>query len=179
MIRLLQHDDVGRLLARRKTRLAEAEAVVRPILDAVRRRGDRALMEYARKFDGLARKNVRVPASELRDALNSLSPAFTSAVKEAAANVGAYALLQMPREWTKTRNGMRLGQIVRPLDTVAAYVPGGRYPLPSTVGSSKVPSNELQAPSISPVWTYVPLICPGPPLLMAKPPMLPLRTVKP
>lgn len=148
MIRILQSKDIGRLLARRKARLSEAEAVVRPILDAVRQRGDRALMGYARKFDGLARKSVRVPESELRAARTSLSTAFTRAVLEAAANVGAYARLQMPREWTKTRNGMQLGQIVRPLDTVAAYVPAGRYPLPSTVVMTVVPAQIAGVPNI-------------------------------
>ena len=68
MIRILQTKDIGRLLARRGARLTEAEAIVRPILEAVRKRGDRALMEYARKFDGLARKSVRVPESGLRAA---------------------------------------------------------------------------------------------------------------
>jgi len=148
VIRILQSKDIGRLLARRKARLSEAEAIVRPILDAVRQRGDRALMEYARKFDGLARNSVRVPESELRAARTSLSTAFTRAVLEAAGNVGAFARLQMPREWTKTRNGMQLGQIVRPLDTVAVYVPGGRYPLPSTVVMTVVPAQIAGVPNI-------------------------------
>ena len=148
MIRILESKNAGRLLARRKARLSEAEAIVRPILEAVRRHGDRALLEYARKFDGLERKTVRVPASELRAARAGLSAPFQRAIEEAAANVGAYARLQMPREWTKTRNGMRLGQIVRPLDTVAAYVPGGRYPLPSTVVMTVVPAQIAGVPNV-------------------------------
>jgi len=60
VIRILKSTDAGRLLARRQARLTEAEAVVRPILDAVRKHGDRALMEYARRLDGLERKSVRV-----------------------------------------------------------------------------------------------------------------------
>ena len=51
MIRILESKQVGRLLARKAARFTEAEAVVRPILEAVRKRGDRALMEYARQFD--------------------------------------------------------------------------------------------------------------------------------
>ena len=68
VIRILESKEVGRLLARKAARLAEAEAVVRPILEAVRKRGDRALLEYARQFDGLERKSVRVPERELRAA---------------------------------------------------------------------------------------------------------------
>ncbi len=132
---------MGRLLARRGARLAEAEAAVRPILEAVRKRGDRALVEYARQFDQLDRRSVRVPESELKAAERALTPSFRTAVKTAAANIRAYAERQMPREWTaQTAPGLRLGQVVRPLETVAAYIPAGRYPLPSTVLMTAVPA---------------------------------------
>src|SRR5262249_40362080 len=92
------------------------------------------------RFDGLARKSVRVPESELLAARETLSPEFSRAAQQAAANVCAYARMQMPREWMERRDGMRLGQIGRPLDTIAAYVPAGRYPLPSTVVMTVVPA---------------------------------------
>ena len=140
-MRILESKQVGRLLARKAARLTEAEAVVRPILDAVRLRGDRALLEYARQFDGLSRKSVRVPGPELAAARGKLAPAFAHAVDVAAANIRAYATRQMPAEWTRLMGaGLRLGQIVRPLDTVAAYIPSGRYPLPSTLLMTVVPA---------------------------------------
>src|SRR2546425_12524138 len=112
MIRILESKQVGRLFARRAARLGEAEAVVRPILEAVRKRGDRALMEYARRFDGLERKSVRVPQEELEAARRGLAPEFTRAVEIAAANIRAYAERQMPREWTaEMQPGVRLAQI--------------------------------------------------------------------
>ena len=127
MIRILQSKDVGRLLARKAARLTEAEAVVRPILEAVRKRGDRALMEYARQFDGLARQErARAGSGTARGARAAWRPSSARAVETAAANIRAFAERQMPREWTRRRApGMRLGQIVRPLDTVAAYIPAG------------------------------------------------------
>jgi histidinol dehydrogenase len=146
VIRIIESKDAGRLLKRRATRMAEAEAVVRPILDAVRKRGDRALVEYARKFDGLERKSVRVPESELKAA--PLTDAFRAAVTTAVANIHRYARLQMPREWSKTVAGAKLGQIVRPLDTVAAYIPSGRYPLPSTLLMTVVPAIVAGVPNI-------------------------------
>src|SRR5207249_2678439 len=115
--------EMGRLLARKAARFTAAEAVVRPILEAVRKRGDRALMEYARQFDGLDRTSVRVPEAELRAARGRLAPGFESAVETATANIRAFAQRQMPREWRAHARGMRLGQIVRPLDTIAAYIP--------------------------------------------------------
>jgi len=149
VIRILETRQVGRLLARKAARFTEAEAVVRPILEAVRRRGDRALIEYARQFDRLERKSVRVPPGELSDAREALSPQFRAAVETSAANIRAYAQRQMPREWTtQLKPGMKLGQIVRPLDTVAAYIPAGRYPLPSTVMMTAIPAQVAGVPNV-------------------------------
>src|SRR5579862_4588291 len=148
MIRILESKDVGRLLARKAARLEEAEAVVRPILNAVRKRGDRALLEYARRFDGLERKSVRVPGRELEGASRKLTAEFVRAVAQASANIRAYAIRQMPAEWAATRQGITLGQIVRPLDTVAAYIPAGRYPLPSTILMTVLPAQVAGVPQI-------------------------------
>jgi len=147
VIRIIESKDVGRLLARKAARFTEAEAVVRPILEAVRKRGDRALLEYARKFDHLDRKSVRVPESELSAA--PLSDEFRTAVSTAAANIRVYAERQMPKAWSaQIRPGIQLGQIVRPLDTVAAYIPAGRYPLPSTVMMTVIPAQVAGVPNI-------------------------------
>jgi histidinol dehydrogenase len=149
VIRILESKQVGRLLARKAARLTEAEAVVRPILEAVRRRGDAALLEYARRLDKLERKSVRVPEKELRAAEAGLAPEFRGAVETAAANIRRFAELQMPREWMKPAGaGMRLGQVVRPLDTVAAYIPSGRYPLPSTIMMTAIPAQVAGVPNI-------------------------------
>jgi histidinol dehydrogenase len=149
VIRILDSKDVGRLLRRKAARLTEAEAAVRPILEAVRTRGDRALLEYARRFDGFSRSGVRVPEKTLRAAREALAPEFRDAVRTSAANVRAYAERQKPKEWTSAvAPGLRLGQIVRPLDTVAAYIPAGRYPLPSTLIMTAVPAQVAGVPRI-------------------------------
>lgn len=141
MIRIVESKAAGRLLQRRAARLAEAENTVRPILEAVRARGDRALVEYARQFDRLQRRTVAVPRSEWEAAAKRLSPAFRKALRVAATNVRAYAKLQLPRPARiEPAPGLKLSQIVRPLESVAAYVPAGRYPLPSTVIMTVVPA---------------------------------------
>jgi len=141
MIRILPAAAMGRLLSRRKSRLAEAEAVVRPILEAVRKRGDKTMVEYARQFDGFDRKSVAVSESELQQAYVGMAPAFREAVVVAAANIRAFAQIQMPAEWLREISpGLELGQVVRPLDTVAAYIPAGRYPLPSTLMMTVIPA---------------------------------------
>ncbi|MCW5962410.1 MAG: histidinol dehydrogenase [Bryobacterales bacterium] len=149
MIRILEASQAKRLLRRKAARLEEAEAVVRPILEDVRKRGDKALMEYARKFDGLERKSVAVPAKERQAAAKRLGREFRSAVKVASANIRAYARMQLPAERKQqVAEGVALGQIVRPLDTVAAYIPSGRYPLPSTLLMTAIPAQVAGVPTV-------------------------------
>lgn len=141
MIRMLASNRTGPLLARRAARLKEAETVVRPILDAVRKRADKALLHYARELDGLDRRTVRVPERDLVAACGKLAPDFRAAVETAAANIRAFAEMQMPVEqFMEVAHGLHLGQIVRPLETVAAYIPAGRYPLPSTLMMTVIPA---------------------------------------
>ena len=141
MIRILESKNMGQILARRAARMTEAEETVRPILEAVRKRGDKGLMEYARKFDALDGKSVRVKAAELEEAAGRLTAEFQAAVNTAAHNVRRFAEKQLPRDSSALFGpGLRLGQVVRPLDTVAAYIPAGRYPLPSTVIMTAVPA---------------------------------------
>jgi histidinol dehydrogenase len=149
MIRILAATEIGRLLARRKARFDEAEQIVRPILEAVRKRGDRALVEYARKFDGFTGKSVRVPENALAEACARLTPEFREAVDVATANIRRFAQLQLPTErMEEIQPGLRLGQVVRPLETVAAYIPAGRYPLPSTLMMTVVPAQAAGVPNI-------------------------------
>jgi histidinol dehydrogenase len=141
MIRIIDVKQAGRLLTRRAVRLAEAEETVRPILEGVRKRGDKALLEYAKQFDNLQRRGVRVPDTELAAAAEQLTPEFRSAVRTASKNIRAFAKLQLPQErmWS-VAPGLCLGQVVRPLDAVAAYIPSGRYPLPSTLMMTVIPA---------------------------------------
>ncbi|MBI1357253.1 MAG: histidinol dehydrogenase [Acidobacteria bacterium] len=159
MLRILRSSDraaIDALFARRSARLEEAEAVVRPILAAVRERGDAALVEYARKFDRLEGDSVRIPAEELSRQADAVTPALRSAVETAAGQIRAFAERQAPRGWMdEIGPGIRLGQIVRPLDAVGAYIPGGRYPLPSTLMMTVIPAQVAGVGTIS-------ACCPGP-----------------
>lgn len=141
MIRIIESSEVGRLLQRKAARLADAEHTVRPILDAVRTRGDKALLEYANKFDNLNRKSVEVGNAELKAATKALSRDFRDAVRTASKNIAAFARLQLPVAKSEVITpGLKVGQIIRPLDTVAAYIPAGRYPLPSTLMMTVIPA---------------------------------------
>ncbi|MCY4535700.1 MAG: histidinol dehydrogenase, partial [Bryobacterales bacterium] len=144
MLRIVSSRDqaaVEQLLHGRANRLAEAERVVIPIIEAIRQRGDDAVREYARKFDGLSGKSVRVPRPRIAEARNALSAEFADAVSFASGRIRAFAERQMPLEWIEAAEpGIELGQLVRPLASVGTYIPGGRYPLPSTIMMTAIPA---------------------------------------
>lgn len=128
-------------LAERGSSFAVLEPRVRRIVHDVRRRGDRALRRYAEKWDGLARnQSLQVPAAEMRKAWQSLPPQLRKALRQAAANIRDFCQKQKPSAWTRTHDGISLGQLVRPLESVGCYVPGGRYPLVSTLLMTVIPA---------------------------------------
>jgi len=122
--------------------LAEVEPAVRRIVNDVRRNGDRALRRYAEQWDGLGKNEaVRVPEADLHEAWEKTSPELQDAITQAAANIRRYCEWQKPEEWRREiRPGVCVGQVVRPLKAVGCYVPGGRYPLPSTLLMTVVPA---------------------------------------
>ena len=130
-----------RKLERRGSELSKLEPQVRSIVEDVRRHGDRALRKYAQKWDGLgANERVRVSAAELEAAWTMASPQLRVSLRQAAANIRRFCERQKPREWRKNGNGISCGQIVRPLESVGCYVPGGRHPLVSTLLMTVIPA---------------------------------------
>lgn len=153
MLKILRSNDtadIEALFSRRSVRMGEAEAVVEPILAAVRERGDAGLVEYAKKFDGLEADTVRIAPDRLRVAADAVSDGLRDSVRVASEQVRAYARLQLPKEWSReVGSGIKLGQIVRPLESIGAYIPGGRYPLPSTLMMTVIPAQEAGVATIS------------------------------
>jgi len=128
-------------LAARGTDLARIEPRVRRIVEDVRRGGDRALRRYSEKWDGLSAMHpLRVPQAELATALKSLDPKLRKSLEQSATNIRRFCERQKPRSWTRSRGGISLGQIIRPLESIGCYVPGGRYPLVSTVLMTVIPA---------------------------------------
>ena len=149
MLRILPLAEAQTFITRKTVRLAEAEQTVAPILEAVRQRGDEAVLEYARKFDGLEGASFTVPESEWRAAEAHVSPEFMQALETAVSNVREYAQLQLPQEtWMADSDDRRLGYVVRPLESMGAYIPAGRYPLPSTVLMTVIPAQVAGVPTI-------------------------------
>lgn len=139
-----------RLIVRGSVVDPKIERTVRRIVTDVREKGMPALRRYAEKLDGLKRdESLRVPEEELRDALASTSPDFVKAVRKAAANIRRFAEWQMPKSWMRTMQpGVRVGQKVVPIWSVGCYVPGGRYPLPTSLLMTVIPAQIAGVPEI-------------------------------
>jgi histidinol dehydrogenase len=130
------------LEARGAVSTAKVDGVVREILEAVATRGDAAVRELSAKFDGLTEEQpLQVSREEMQAAWEATSEELKAAMRLAQANIRAFAEKQLPRAFSfRPSEGMEVGQIVRALSSVGCYVPGGRYPLPSTLLMTATPA---------------------------------------
>jgi histidinol dehydrogenase len=134
-------DAMVKRLTVRGTRLSGLEPRVRRIIEGVRRGGDRSLRRYAERWDGLAaRQSLRVSDEELEAASRTLAPQLRRSLRQAAQNIRRFCEWQKPKSWMRTRDGITVGQVVRPLKSVGCYVPGGRHPLVSTLLMTVIPA---------------------------------------
>jgi histidinol dehydrogenase len=128
-------------MAARGVQYTQVEPSVRRIIADVRKHGDRAVRKYAERWDELSKQEpLRVAQDEINSAWKSASAELRNSLRAAAANIRRFCEWQKPVEWMRTRQGISVGQIVRPLDSVGCYVPGGRYPLVSTLLMTVIPA---------------------------------------
>ncbi len=123
--------------------VGEVEVSVREVLRQVRERGDEALLEYTRRWDGidLSREAIELPLERAAAALEALDSESRSALEVAADRIRAFHTRQVPGSWEFTDDyGSLLGQRVTPLDRVGVYVPGGRAAYPSSVLMNVLPA---------------------------------------
>ncbi len=148
-VRLLSTRAAGftRVFTAIRQRGADATAAVEPqarrIVEAVRRRGDRALIEFTRRFDGVALDpaQLRISAAEVRAALRAVAPDALRALRLAARRIADFHRRQLPASWQyRDALGLRLGQRISPLDRVGLYVPGGHAAYPSSVLMNAIPA---------------------------------------
>ena len=126
---------------RSSTATSRLEPAVKRILADIRRKGDDALRRYAERLDGLPpAADLRVTQAEMAAAWDETPKELRKSLQAAAGNIRRFARWQMPKEWTLKLPGVRLGQRALPLDSVGCYVPGGRYPLPSTLLMTVIPA---------------------------------------
>ena len=143
IIRILDSAD-----AEEVTRLAESESHqdegvarrVRQIVNAVRERGDEALLEYARRLDKLD-GDVEISRAEMKRLAKAVPSDVRDAITLAARNIRTVAEKQVPKGWrVSPASGVSVEQRITPLERAGCYVPGGRYPLPSSLLMTAIPA---------------------------------------
>jgi histidinol dehydrogenase len=117
---------------------------VEEIINTIRSKGDKALIDYSIKFDGVKAKSMAdliIPQEELEKSFDGLSDKQKDAIKIAAERIKAYHLKQNQQTWSYTeKDGTFLGQKITPLDRVGLYVPGGKAAYPSSVLMNAIPA---------------------------------------
>ncbi len=114
--------------------------VVQEIIEGVRTRGDAAVREYTKQLDGCDIDDLRVSTSEAKAALDGAEPEFRAALEYAAGEIRAYHEAQQATEAGVERDGVRIRELVVPIDRAGSYVPGGRANYPSTVLMTAIPA---------------------------------------
>ncbi len=125
------------------------EDVVRGIIAEVAVNGDRALLEYAKRFDRAELTTLEVTEEELNDALLSISPELLDAMQTAMENIHAFHSMQLREGFRLERpNGVYMGQKITPIEKVGLYIPGGTASYPSTVFMNAIPAKLAGCPLV-------------------------------
>ena len=143
MIRILSFDAVQpeEILNRDIRAEADVEAVVDGIIADVRTRGDEALREYAKKFDGADLDSLLVTREEIDEAFAAVGEDFLTTLRMAAANIRAFHEHQVHKDFViNDTPGVVLGQKYTPIEKAGVYVPGGTAAYPSTVLMDVIPA---------------------------------------
>jgi histidinol dehydrogenase len=139
----LKEEGLDKLLDRGKADLSSIVSVVRKILDDVKEEGDKALLRYTEKFDKvrLSASKIRVSENEIKEAYTKLDKKQINALRKATDNIASFHKKQLRAKWKmQIAYGVTLGQVIRPLASVGAYVPGGKAVYPSSVLMCAVPA---------------------------------------
>jgi histidinol dehydrogenase len=147
-----------KLLRARQERDREAEDIAAKIIADVRKRGDIAIVHYAKKFDGtdLRRERIWITPEEICAARKKVSPDFLHAIKQAARNIRRVSEKQLPRPWNlEVEPGVKITQRVSPIESIGCYTPGGNFALVSTLLMTAVPAQVAGVPEIQ-------VVCPRP-----------------
>ncbi len=123
--------------------LDEIEDKIRPIMEDVRNRGDKAVRDYTERFDGAdsVPSSMEVTPLEIRRAYSVVDESVVEALRKAADNIRRFHQRQVQQSWTCVLDdGTSMGQVVRPLERVGLYVPGGTAAYPSSLLMGAIPA---------------------------------------
>ena len=144
-------DEFLRTLAIRSTdSFTKQQAAVDEIVREVRARGDEAVFEYTKKFDGIEMTpdTLWVTKEEIDAAYAEIDPELLAVIRDSAANIRDFHMRQRRNSWFDTKDGIVLGQRVTPIAKVGVYVPGGTAVLSSSVLMNIIPAKVASVPEI-------------------------------
>jgi histidinol dehydrogenase len=134
--------EIAQLMQRVQASAGVSDAV-KSIINDVQRDGDAAIIKFTSRFDKVNLKvsALKCSAHEFKQARKIVPKAFLISARRISANVTAYHKRQLPEEWEMNAgNGAILGEIIRPVETVGVYIPGGTAPLVSTLFMTVIPA---------------------------------------
>ena len=140
---LLRYEDIdlSQTVKRSEEDVNNVLDTVSDILKNVRQNKDQSLKDYTQKFDKVIIDNLKVTDEEINEAYDTLDDNLLEALKKAAANIEKFHKQEIPEEWNiEVREGITAGQIVRPINSVGCYIPGGRAAYPSTILMTVIPA---------------------------------------
>ena len=137
--------EISKILAAEQLELsrqnADVDEAVRQIIEAVKKEGDQALRDYSERFDGVSLTDFEVDQSLIDQAFAEVDPAVLSALENAKANIESYHRQQMEKGFEdQPSQGVIRGQVIRPIERVGVYVPGGTAAYPSSVLMNIIPA---------------------------------------
>ncbi len=137
----LGETDKNRLLERSKIDAENIMNVVSDIVHDVKNNGDKSLKLYTEKFDKVKIDDLKVKRDEINKSHEKVEKNVLESLKKAAKNIKKFHQAQIPEEWSnEVDKGITAGQIIRPLETVGCYIPGGRAVYPSSVLMTIIPA---------------------------------------
>lgn len=129
------------LLLRPSIDMSRTYGVVQPILNEIKKNGQTSIIKFAKKFDGLIGKEIKIKTEEIEDSDNEVSSSFKKAIKTAALNITKFHKEQFPKKYTiETMPGIKCSREYRSIDNVGLYIPGGTAILPSTLLMLGIPA---------------------------------------
>lgn len=142
-------NEIDSILNRSDDSFDEVDKIVADIIKQVRKDGDKALIDYTEKFDGIKLSSIKVTKEEIDEALNKVDKSFIQILERAKANITGFHEKQLENSWISGKGtDIILGQKVSPIGRVGVYVPGGTAAYPSTVLMDVLPAKVAGVKSI-------------------------------
>jgi len=137
----LEDNNIKELLQRSQIDADSVIGIVTDIVNDVKNAGDEKIRQYTEKFDGVYLKDFLISQEELKESVKRIDKDLIHSLKKASSNIRKFHQAQLPHDWSmEVDNGVTAGQIIRPLERVGCYIPGGRAVYPSSILMTVIPA---------------------------------------